>query len=104
MDFKSMAERLGLEEDEFIELAQLFVDTASSEIKRLEGALEASLVQGVVESSHSIKGSGGNLGFNEIFEAARYIEMQARQGSLEGASSRIETIRNNIEEIKQALS
>ena len=104
MDFKLMAGRLGLDEDEFTELAQLFVDTASSEIKRLEKAIDKGLVQDIVESAHSIKGSGGNLGFMEIFEAGKYIEMQAREDSLEGVSGRIETIRNNIEEIKQALS
>lgn len=96
MDFNNMADRLGLEVDEFIELADLFIETASSEMGRLKTAIEQKNIQEVVESSHSIKGSSGNMGFMEIFEVAKDVEFKARENSLEGADAALNSINDKI--------
>lgn len=97
MDFNKMAERLGLEVDEFMELAELFIETASSELDRLRSAIDRENLQEVIESSHSIKGSSGNMGFMEIFEVAKGIEFNARDNSLEGAETACNSIKDRIE-------
>jgi len=103
MDFKGLADRLGLEEDEFIELAELFVETGSSDLVQLQSAVEKEDVQEVVKKSHSIKGASGNLGFIEIFGVAKDVEANARDNILDGAAGAVVAIKEKIEQLAQAI-
>ena len=68
MRFSELVERLGLERDEFLELAELFVETGSSDLSRLKSAVEDEDTQEVIKIAHSIKGASGNLGLMEIYK------------------------------------
>ncbi len=103
MDFGKLAERLGLESDEFIELAELFVETGASDIEKLKISIEKGDVKGVVESSHSIKGASGNLGFNDIYEIAKGIELNARNDNLDGARDAALSMQEKIGELSQEI-
>jgi HPt (histidine-containing phosphotransfer) domain-containing protein len=104
MDISKLAGNLGLENDEFIELAELFVETGSSDLERLKISVENEDMQGVVESAHSIKGASGNLGFSEIYEIAKKVELNARSDSLEGAGGAVLSIREKIEQLSKEIS
>lgn len=99
MDFEKLAERLGLKLDEFMELAELFLETGMNDLEDLKTAVSDKEINAVVERSHSIKGASGNLGFNDIYEVAKRIESNARNNILDGADAAVLEIDQYIGEI-----
>jgi len=101
MNFNELAEKLGLEEYEFMEMVELFIEVSESDLCKLESAIDMKNVQHVAESSHSIKGASGNLGFMEIFEMAKGLEMKARDNSLDGAREAAMIIKEKLEQLSR---
>jgi HPt (histidine-containing phosphotransfer) domain-containing protein len=62
MDLKEFADNLGLEEDEFFQIMELFVETSASDLSKMTAAVDGGDMVRVVEAAHSIKGASGNLG------------------------------------------
>lgn len=103
MNFKELSENLGLEEDEFQEIVELFLETSNADLHKLCSAIDQEDTQQVVEAAHSIKGASGNLGFMAIFEKAKDVEMKAHEKDLSGANEAVENIKKEIDRIAQAL-
>ncbi len=103
MDFKELGANLGLEEDEFIELVELFVETAAIDIKKMQSAFEKKNVQEVVEAAHSLKGSSGNLGFVDFSSIAKIVEENARQNSIDAVDKHTLALERSLEVISNAL-
>ncbi len=101
MNVKELSENLGLEEDEFLDLVKLFVETSASNLTDLAKALETGDAEEVVKASHSLKGAAGNLGLQEIYERAKLIEMNARQGILEGSKEAVTSLREKLTLIEE---
>ncbi len=101
MNAEEQAKLLGLDEDEFFELVELFVETTASDLAKLESAISNGTAGPVVEAAHSIKGAAANLGFPDIHELAKNIEMSARQDALEGGLEAAKTIREKLALIAQ---
>lgn len=93
MDIKRLAERLNLEEDECLELVNLFLETSESYLDKLKTGIDGCDNQQVVEAAHSLRGSAVNLGLEEIAELAKGVEENARQNSLEGAAEAVKLIK-----------
>ncbi|MEW6569699.1 MAG: Hpt domain-containing protein [Nitrospirota bacterium] len=93
-----LAEDMGFEENEFLEILELFVKTTNSYLNVLQSALEQGDIQKVIEVAHSIKGAAGSLELTDIYNIAKGIEMSAREGHLDGLSENIRLIkeRNNL--------
>ena len=104
MNCKELAENLGLEEEEYLELLELFVETTASNLDRLQSGIAKGDSGEVSEAAHTIKGSSANLGLMEIAESAKGIEEKARQNDLEGAAEAVETIRGACQQLVAALS
>jgi len=96
MNFKELAENLGLEETEFFELLGLFIKTSTSHLADLGKAIETGDLDGVIKSSHTIKGAAGNLGLQDIYTLAKEIEMNARQGSLSGSDEAAKLMKDKL--------
>lgn len=103
MDFQKPAERLGLELDEYIELINLFLETCTADISGMEIAASSHDYKSLVERSHSLKGSSGNLGLTEIYEMAKEIETKARANGMEGFDNLIIRIKQHVSSITDAL-
>ncbi len=103
MDISELAGNIGLEEEEFLELVEIFVEKSKSDISNLQSAFDKDDIEQVVEAAHSIKGASGNLGFREIFEIANGIEMDARQNIMEGAPKAVQLIKEKIDLIGARL-
>ena len=103
MNFSKLAENIGLEDDEFMELVELFVETSTSHLESLQSAIDKGNTQQAVEAAHYVKGAAGNLGFTGIYDLAKAIEEKARQNSFEGASKALKTIRDRYDQIAEAL-
>ena len=102
MDFKVLAERLGLEVDEYKELIGLFIETGRNDLKGIEDALKNNDATMVIERSHSLKGAAGNLGLTEIYEKAKGIENRTRDNNLEGIENSVKAIKEHFEYIVMA--
>jgi HPt (histidine-containing phosphotransfer) domain-containing protein len=103
MNMDDMATSLGLESGEFYELVEVFVETTSSDLAKLESALMDNETQQVVEAAHSIKGAAGSLGFDDAHELAKKIEMNARQNILDGSIEDAGAIKEALAVISQAM-
>jgi len=82
MDYKTLASNLGIDEDDFRELVELFVTVTLAELDKIRQGVASGSPKDVVAASHSIKGAAGNLGFESMAELANKMEIQAHKGSL----------------------
>jgi HPt (histidine-containing phosphotransfer) domain-containing protein len=103
MDFAKLAENLGLEEDEYLELWELFLETSSSDLSKLQSAIDRGDIQQTVEAAHSVKGAAVTLGFEEIYEMAKGVEEKARENSLDGVTEPVRIMRKKLDVMGEAL-
>ena len=96
MDLATMMESFGLDHGECKEILDLFIEKTVSDLEELEEAIQEAKPSMAVKLAHSIKGASANLGLDGIFNAAKGIEEQARQGSVESAVESIDFIRRSL--------
>ncbi len=104
MDFKQLADNLGLEQDEYLELIELFINTGHGDLEKLNAAIQSGDSEKAMLSAHSIKGAAGNLGLMAFFKKAAELEIRARKGVLEGASESLLALKNDLLEIEALLN
>ncbi|MDI7260913.1 MAG: Hpt domain-containing protein [Thermodesulfobacteriota bacterium] len=103
MNLKESAKKLELEEEELLELVDLFLKTTSSELTELQSALEKKGFPVAERMAHSIKGAAGSLGLMDIHDAAKGIEMALRENHLTDINGCILMIREKLDLIAEAL-
>jgi HPt (histidine-containing phosphotransfer) domain-containing protein len=103
MNLNELAKKLGLEEGEYKELVELFIDTGSSDLDKLKSAVDAGDTEQVARAAHSFKGAAGNLGFMDLHDTAKEIVEKARNNSLEGASESITLLLNKMKEVSKLV-
>ncbi len=99
MNIKDLAENLGLEETEYLELIRLLIDTVVSDLDKLQSAIAQGDAAHAAEIAHSVKGAAGNLGFARLHDIAGELEEKAGQGRLEGTSAYIPSLKKNLQDI-----
>jgi histidine phosphotransfer protein HptB len=87
MDFKAMGDTLGLEEDEFRELIDLFMETGRNDYDSLKAALAGGDWDTAAKHAHTLAGASGNLGLMDLHTAAKGVEMAAIDQKLAEASA-----------------
>jgi HPt (histidine-containing phosphotransfer) domain-containing protein len=103
MNFKENAERIGLEEDEYLEMLQVFVDVSAADFITLQDGMRADAAEEVLAAAHSIKGGAINFAFQEIHELAKGIEMNARQNIHRDSGQAVRLLGEKLEELAVAL-
>lgn len=103
MDLKSIGEDLGLNEAEFLEIVELFIETAAVEIEQIRNALSRGDIKTLNEAVHSLKGSSGNLGFTQIYRHTQEIEDATRTNDLTRVGPILNSISKGMETIQSAL-
>lgn len=103
MDIQTLAEEIGLERAEIMEIVELFVETTCADLNTLEHAVRTKDYQRVKEIAHSIKGVSANFRLTEIHETVKGIEMKARESRLEGAMEDLRLIREKVDQIRETL-
>ncbi|MFH1103200.1 MAG: Hpt domain-containing protein [Pseudomonadota bacterium] len=104
MDFQTLADDLGFDLEEFKELVELFVDTGSADLNSMFSAIEEKNVEKAAKAIHSLKGASGNLGFIEIHQIAKKMEIDARNNRLEEISEPAKLIREKMKAISDQLN
>jgi HPt (histidine-containing phosphotransfer) domain-containing protein len=96
MNLKKLAENLEMEEEEFWEMMELFLETSISDLSHLRLSQEKGDAIEAVRSAHSIKGAATSLGLTEIFQLAKTIEMEARGNHLDRAEEGIQALQEML--------
>jgi len=99
MNFKELGEKIGLEEDEYRELVELFMETGTADYDRLKAAFEAGDAQQVARSAHTIQGAAGNMGIMNVHEAAKRIELAAVDNRLDSISAELDSLKGLFDEV-----
>jgi HPt (histidine-containing phosphotransfer) domain-containing protein len=101
MNFKELAENLGLEEDEYLELIDLFVEVGTTDLDKLQSAIDDGNAEDAARAAHSLKGASGNLGLMEFSQIAKEIEEKGRNGQLEGTAEATQALRGQLKAIAE---
>jgi len=103
MNLKELAKDLEMEEEEFLEIVNLFLETASVDLDKLQSALDEWNGPMAAKTAHSIKGAAATLGLMEIYEVAKRIEVEAHENHFEKAKEGVRAIREKLEWIYENL-
>jgi histidine phosphotransfer protein HptB len=96
MELEKLAERLGLDVEDIRELLELYVETTTSDLAELKGAIETKNTQLVHAKAHTIKGASGNLGLDKMYELAKEIDDTARVNSLDGLGNMLQALQEQF--------
>jgi HPt (histidine-containing phosphotransfer) domain-containing protein len=96
MNFKDLATRLEMEQGEFLEMIELFLEVSASDLNHLQAALEKGEGLKASRAAHSIKGAAVNLGLIEIYELAKKIETEALESHLDQSPEWISALQEKI--------
>lgn len=80
MNLKHLSEKLGLEENEYIEFLHLFIDSSAADLAKLQSAVLHEDKGKAAEIAHSLKGAAMNMGLAEFFEVAEELEDGIHRG------------------------
>jgi len=103
MEPGKLAESMGLEETEYVELLTLFIETSMSDLDGLKSAMVDRNTGQARHTIHSLKGAAGNLGLNTIRDIALEIELEILAGRMSGVSDAVETLKERIGAIPASL-
>ena len=103
MNLKDLAQDLGLEDDEFLEIVELYIETSDSDFDKIQSAIDQGNAQIILEAAHSIKGASGNFGFMKAYEAAGKIELEARKGQIAAAAETAKILEKELIQIKSLI-
>jgi histidine phosphotransfer protein HptB len=104
MNFKELADRIGLDEEDYRELIELFMETGMADFDQLKSALDAGDGEQVARSAHTISGASGNLGLMDVHEVAKRIELAASEGKLDQVPADAQTLKGFFESLGQFVS
>ena len=104
MRISEMAANIGLEVEEFNEIFEIYMETTATDLLALKDALDANDAEEVHRKAHSMKGSSGNLGFNELFELAREIDDHAKNNTLDGVDKLVHNFRDKYEKLVEEFN
>lgn len=104
MNFKEMGAHLGLEEDEYRELIELFVMSGGSDFDSLQTALAAGDAETVMRRAHTIKGAAGNLGLKDVSAVAKVIEDRAMKNNLSNLDQTVQMLKSQFEIIQSFVN
>ena len=102
MDISLIAEDLGLDEKDYLELLDLFLATSRDDLESLAAAIAAGDCAQGNFAAHSLKGAAGNIGLAEFSDTARYIEEVTRRGSFDGVAEAAQVLRNSLEHLARS--
>ena len=92
ISLRQMAENVGLEEEEYLPLLVLFIETSICHLNELKSDILKGDSRKVYETIHNIRGAAENLGIPEMSEVAKAMELKARKDVLAGAEEARETL------------
>ncbi len=96
MDFKHLASNIGIDEEDYMELVELFITTTLSDLEKIKQGFLENCPEDAAAAAHSIKGAAGNMGFEYMFTLAQTMEVAAKSGSLEKFDTYIRDLETHL--------
>jgi HPt (histidine-containing phosphotransfer) domain-containing protein len=87
---EALLDAAGGDEELARELAEVFLEEIPRRLSELRSAAGAGDSLGLQAAAHTLKGSASTLGFGDVAERARTIELRARDGTLNPSDAREE--------------
>jgi len=103
MNFKVQAEKMGLNEEEYVEIVNLFIKSTDHNLCQMRSAVETGDTSKIHQETHSLRGAALNLGFLEIYEIVERMALRVRENSWHGLSADIEVIQGRIDRIAKLV-
>ncbi|MBI5552006.1 MAG: Hpt domain-containing protein [Desulfobacterales bacterium] len=100
MNIKELSENLGLEEDEYRELIDLFIASGGGDFQKIVAGMAAGDADQVMRAAHTIKGAAGNLGLVDVSAAAKVIEARAMNNQLGELGAAVRALEGLIKQIE----
>ncbi len=97
--FEKLARDAGLCEEEMAELIRLFVDSAATDIRRLERFLASKQVPEARRRLHSLKGAGINLNLERLARYCEHAEAALDNHCCEDAAEAVIQIKQIVENL-----
>ena len=104
MNLKELAMELEMDQDEILELLEIFIESSESDLDKLQKAINEGDQKQAADAAHSIKGASANLGFMDIFSVAKNIEHKARENSLVDLSDEVVIIKDRLSVIAKSIN
>ena len=86
-----------------LELFDMMLKNSAMHLDALDRAVQDQDLEGVRKATHSIKGSSGNVGANELSRTAAEIEDHARDGNWENVPGLAARLRPAYERARDAI-
>ena len=77
IDYEEMAAKMGIKPKHIRRLIESFIGETTTSLEKLNEAIERKDYKQIEHCAHSIKGSAGNMQFNDMYEMARLVELSA---------------------------
>lgn len=103
MNLKELGDKIGLDEDEYRELVELFLETGMADYEALKIAFDAGDADQVARRAHTINGAAGNLGMMNLHETAKRIERATLEGRLATVSGDVDSLKRGFGEMAASI-
>jgi HPt (histidine-containing phosphotransfer) domain-containing protein len=100
MSIKELSENLGLDEEVYVEVLALFLETSLSDLDKMASAIREGSPDRFADAAHSIKGAAANLGLKELSDLAKDAEMKGRIHSLDGVGQVMDSLREKLDVVR----
>lgn len=97
---ESLASKKGYDAEDIEVILDMFLNSIDIKIEELHEATKNSDYQLLFNTAHTIKGSSGNIGLDDIFNVSESIEINARENNEYEYEDAIHKLEELIEEVK----
>ncbi len=104
IDKDSALERLGGDEELFLEILEIFAEDAPKQMETLKEAIASNDTDLTERQAHSLKSASANIGAYQMKEQAFKLEQTARDKEMANAGSLCETLEQELDEVLKLLS
>ena len=104
IDVSEVLERVDGDKELLGELVELFLEESPSMLADVKEAVAQQDTKALEYSAHTLKGSVGNFGAKNAYEAAFVLEQAGRAGSLSGTEAALVALEKALQELEPILS
>lgn len=90
-------------EDGFVTLLETYITDSGARIDAMRAAIEAADSDAIRRAAHSLKGSSGNLGANQMAALCLNVENSSRDGKLDGLDLELIKIEEEYKQVSDIM-
>ena len=103
IDRTALLERVGGDQEVFVEIVQIFLDDVPKQLRGIDEALAAGDGPTLRRLAHSLKGASGTAGADAMQQAAHALEQAAASGDLTAARPLVQPVRDTFAAVEKAM-